>query len=337
MRLIFSVFTAIVIIAAAIFFFGPLLISTDGVRDQLLAQVESATGYRLRVDGPVKFSLFPSLDLVAEDVGVSQGGAPGTEIAKAKKLRFGLVWSALWGGKVQLTEVTLVDPVIAVPARTTLVQGQGVGAGDGAGTAGQAGPSGRSAAAALQNLTLDKLVIKNGTVILPPAANAPGKRIEQLNLTASLPSFDGPLAFDMKAAYDGKPVKAAGSIGGFGPFLNGTPAKISLAVEAPPHLSEQASVAGTASYKDDIFTLSQFTAKSGDKFLSGNATYQNQTLTLSNFTAKAGNNLNFARVRTGKSGTSGWKFGDLSAVPLQHLKRIGKVSNNMIGFAFFSL
>ena len=89
LRLILSIFTAIVVIAAALFFFGPLLISTDEVRNRLLAQVESATGYRLRVDGPVKFSLFPSLDLVAEDVGVSQSGS--AEIATAKELRFGLV------------------------------------------------------------------------------------------------------------------------------------------------------------------------------------------------------------------------------------------------------
>ncbi|MGH6793499.1 MAG: AsmA family protein, partial [Methyloceanibacter sp.] len=284
MRLIFSIFTAIVVIAAALFFLGPLLISTDAVRAQLLAQVESATGYRLRVDGPVKFSLFPSLDLVAEDVGVSQNGTVGAEIATAKKLRFGLVWSALWGGKVQLTEVTLVDPVIAVPAKTAQAQTQ-------AGADGAASPGtswGRSAAAALQNLTLDKLVIQNGTVILPPSTNAPGKRIEQLMLEASLPSFDGPLSFDLKAVHEGKPVQAAGSIGNFGPFLSGTPAPVSLAVEAPAHLGDKATVAGTATYQGDSFTLSQFTAKSGDKAVSGNATYQNETLTLSQFTAKTG-------------------------------------------------
>jgi AsmA protein len=288
LRLIFSIFTAIVVIAAALFFFGPLLISTDEVRAQLLAQVESATGYRLRVDGPVKFSLFPSLDLVAEDVGVSQSGS--AEIATAKELRFGLVWSALWGGKVQLTEVTLIDPVIAVPAKQTQTQ---------AGTDGAASPGsleGRSAAAALQNLTLDKLVIQNGTVILPPSANTPGKRIEQLMLETSLPSFDGPLSFDLTAIYEDKPVQAAGSIGNFGPFLSGTPAAVSLAVDAPAHLGDKATVAGTATYQGDSFALSQFTAKSGDKAVSGNAIYQNETLTLSQFTAKA-----FDAVLTGNA------------------------------------
>jgi AsmA protein len=107
---------AIVIIGVVAVFLGPLFISTDDLRDSLLAQVESATGYRLRVSGPVQVALFPSLDLVAEDVGLAQGGAAdGTEVARAKSLRFGLQLSALLGGKAQMTEVTLVNPVIVVP------------------------------------------------------------------------------------------------------------------------------------------------------------------------------------------------------------------------------
>ena len=107
---------AVLVIGAVAVFLGPLFISTDDLRDSLLSQVESATGYRLRVSGPVQVSLFPSLDLVAEDVGVAQpGAADGTEMARAKSLRFGLQLSALLGGKVQMTEITLVNPVIAVP------------------------------------------------------------------------------------------------------------------------------------------------------------------------------------------------------------------------------
>ena len=283
MRLIFTVFTAIVVIAGAIFFFGPLFISTDGVRDQLLAQVENATGYRVRVGGPVKFSLFPSLDLVAEDVGVAQSSPPGTEIATANKLRFGLAWSALWGGRVQLTEVTLIDPVIAVPAK--IAPAQTLAGTDGAVLPGS--PGGGSAVATLQNLTLDKLVIENGTVILPPSGSAPGKRIEQMNLEASLPSVDAPLTFDMKAVYEGKPVATAGSIGNFGTFLSGMPAPVSLSIEAPAHLAANATLTAAATYKDDALTLSELTAKSGDIALTGNASYKDNILTLHPLTATA--------------------------------------------------
>jgi AsmA protein len=111
--------------------------------------------------GPLgqKRSLFPSLDLVAEDVGIAPSGAANTgEMAKAKSLRFGLQLSALFGGKVKMTEVTLIDPVIAVPQAPKAAKARTAVAGEP-----QAGTE--SAIAALKNLSLDKLVIKNGTLI----------------------------------------------------------------------------------------------------------------------------------------------------------------------------
>ena len=160
MRITLFGLAAIAIIGAIIVFVGPLFISTDDLRDSLFAQVESATGYRLRVSGPVQVSLFPSLDLVAEDVGIAQSGAAATsEMATAKSLRFGLQLSALIGGKVKMTEVTLIDPVIAVPQTQTAAKSTE--------DAAEPQADGGSPAAALKSLSLDRLLIKNGTLILP--------------------------------------------------------------------------------------------------------------------------------------------------------------------------
>jgi AsmA protein len=279
-RFIFSALTLVVVIAALLFFAGPLLFSADDVRDKLLAQVESMTGYRLRVDGPVKLSLFPSLNLTAEDVGVARGAAPENEIATAQKLRVDLVLSALWNGKVQLTELTLIDPVIAVPATEPSAEADGEGGGRGAGE----GPA--SAASTLQSMTLDKLVIQNGTVILPPSGQTPGKRIEKLNLEASLPAFDAPLTFDTEAVFDGKPVAVAGSIGNFGGFLGGTAAPVALAIGAPAYLPDKIDFKGTATYASGTLLLNPFSARAGDKSVQGAALYKDGTVTLQPFTLK---------------------------------------------------
>ena len=278
MRFIFSALTLVVVVAALLFFAGPLLFSADEVRDKLLAQVESMTGYRLRVDGPVKLSLFPSLHLTAEDVGVARSATPENEIATAQKLRVDLVLSALWNGKVQLTELTLIDPVIAVPATET---------GKGAEAQGEDGEQGGSSAAStLQNMTLDKLVIENGTVLLPRSGKTPGKRIEQLNLEASLPAYDAPLSFDTEAVFDGKPIAVAGSIGNFGGFLGGTEAPVSLAIAAPSHFPDKIDFTGTATYASGTFLLNPFSATAGDKSVQGAALYKDGTLTLKPFTLK---------------------------------------------------
>ena len=169
----------------------------------------------------MQISLFPSLDLVAEDVGIAKSGAAATsEMATAKSLRFGLQLSALIGGKVKMTEVTLIDPVIAVPQTQTADKS----AEDAAPP--QADPG--SAAASLRSLSLDKLLIKNGTLILPGSAGAPGKRIEALKLEASMPAPDATLAFDGSASLDGQKIQVVGSIGGLAQLLDGKAVPVSL-------------------------------------------------------------------------------------------------------------
>ncbi len=288
---------AIAIIGAIVVFVGPLFISTDDLRDSLFAQVESATGYRLRVSGPLQVSFFPSLDLVAEDVGIAPGGAANAaEMAKAKSLHFGLQLSALFGGKVKMTEVTMIDPVIAVPAAQKAAKAD---AGDGAAPQAETG----SASSALKNLSLDKLVIKNGTLILPGSGGAPGKRIEALNLEASLPSTDETLSFDGSAVIDGKSIKAAGSVGGLGQFLDGEAVPVSLTIDAPSYLGEQAVLNGIATHKGDTFALSQFSAGAGDKAVTGSASYTGSILTLHPLKISAGGNALSGSVAADLSGS----------------------------------
>ena len=273
MRITLFGLAAIAIIGAIIVFVGPLFISTDDLRNTLFAQVESATGYRLRVSGPVQVSLIPSLDLVAEDVGLAQGGAgKPAEMVTAKTLRFGLQLSALLGGTVKMTEVTLIDPVIALPRAEKAAKA-------GAEEAAQMQAETGSAVTALKNLSLDKLVIENGTLILPGSGGTPGQRIEALMLEASLPSIDGPLEFDASAVVDGQKMRGAGSIGDLRRFLDGATVPVALTVDAPSYLGEEATLNGIATYKGESFALSQFTVRAGDKAVAGSAIYKGSLLT----------------------------------------------------------
>ena len=297
--------SAIAVVGAAVAFIGPQFISTNDVRDKLFAQVEAATGYRLRVNGPVHLSMFPSLDLVAEDVGVAQGASGSTaEIATAKKLKFSLSLRALLGGKIKITEVTLIDPVITVPQAKAGAK------------AGAEGAGGSPASVSLQNLSLDKLVIENGTMILPPSGGAPGKQIGSLMLQASLPSIADPLEFDAKAVLDGERLHVAGQLASLGHFLDGVATPISVSIEAPAHLTKRLSVAGNAIYQGKAFTLKSMTAKMGDVALMGQvsadlsgdipavtASLAGQTLNLDALLPKSGGGGSAAG---GAGGGAGW-------------------------------
>ncbi|MEM9590740.1 MAG: AsmA family protein [Pseudomonadota bacterium] len=308
MRLIFSILTAVVVLIAGLIFVAPMFISTDDVRNELFARVEQMTGYRLRVSGPLDITVFPSLALVAEDVGIAEPTATGdNEFATAKKVRFDLLWTGLLQGNVRVREVTLVNPVVAVPQstgapapqpNTQLAPPAGATPGAAPGTtpgapaaapAPQGSGSGMAAfAEQLKSISLDKLIITNGTVTLPSSDGKPGTKVEKLNLTASLPGYDDPLDLDTDAVVDGRAIKLGAAIGSFGPFLGGATVPVRIKASLPGTLDDPVSLSGSASYKNDALTLPQFSAKSGDKTLSGSALYKDGAATLSQLTGTVG-------------------------------------------------
>jgi AsmA protein len=264
LRLALWSLTAVILIGAAAILVVPLFISADDVRDKLFAEIEGATGYRLTVNGSLHVSVFPSLRLVAEDVGVAQTRGAGTvDLATAKELRFGLAVTPLFRGKVQLTEIALIQPVINVP-QASPANPQAKPQDDSTVTTGQP-----SVGAALQSLSLDSLRIEDGTVILPGEGSGPGKRLDGLNLEASLPAFDAPLSLDLKARLDGQPLGVVGSISRFGPFLDGAAAQLSLDVDAPAYFPQRLALLGTATYAGKGLALDGLSATSGETTLRG--------------------------------------------------------------------
>lgn len=260
MRLTLWGLAAVIVIGALVVFVAPLFISAEDVRNKLFAEIEGATGYRLTVGGPLHISAFPSLKLVAEDVGVARNGSTGNvDLATAKELRFGLALAPLLSGKVRVTEIALIRPVIRMP------EPEPKGAAGSAGT----GSGVTSISTALQSLSLDSLLIEDGTVILRNEGGAPGKRIEALTLEASLPALEGPLSLSLKARFDGQPLRVVGSIATFGPFLDGTAAQVLLDVDAPAYFPQKFALSGTATYTGEMFALDAFSATAGDTMLRG--------------------------------------------------------------------
>jgi AsmA protein len=259
LRLAFWSLAAIIAIGVGLVFVAPLFISAEDVRDRLFAEIEGATGYRLTVSGPLRISAFPSLKLVAEDVGVVQVADAGAfDLATAKELRFGLALAPLMEGRVHVTEIALIRPVIRMP--DTGPKGQG---------AGSRGSNGASIANALQRLSLDKLCIEDGTVLLRGEGGAPGKRIEALTLEASLPSLQAPLSLKARTNFNGQLIQMAGSVANFGAFLEGTAARVLLDVDAPSTFPQKLALSGTATYTGNMFEFDGLTARAGDTALGG--------------------------------------------------------------------
>ena len=266
MRLALWSLAAIIAIGVAVVFVAPLFISAEDVRNRLFAEIEEATGYRLTVNGSLHISAFPTLKLVAEDVGVAQTkGAGAVDLATAKELRFGLAVAPLLSGKVQLTEVALISPILTMPEASPKTAGPKTAGAEPSEKAG----GGASIATALRSLSLDSLRIEDGTLVLRGEGGAPGKRIDGLNLEASLPAFDAPLSVDVKARFDGQPLGVTGSISSFGPFLDGEAAQLLLDVDAPAYFPQKLALMGSATYTGDVLALDGLSARAGETMLRG--------------------------------------------------------------------
>jgi len=313
----------VVVIGAGLVFIVPLFISAEDVRKKVFAEIERATGYRLTVNGSLRISAFPTLKLVAEDVGLAKSTDAGdaADLATAKELRFGLALAPLLSGSVQVTEIALIQPTVRVPEQAAKTGTTGAKGGA------PAGPT--SLATLLKNFGLDSLNIENGTVILRGEGGLPGKRIEALSVEASLPTFDDLLSLDVKASYNGQPVHVTGSIATFGPFLDGTAARILLDADAPAQFPKSLALTGSATYTGDILALDGLTAKVGETVVRGvlsadlsgalpqiKATLNGDTLDLNEFLGGS------AKTSTGSgdnAGASGWSDARIDFSPLKTL------------------
>jgi len=165
-------FGTLVALAVLVLLFGvpakPLL---GFVQDQ----AEKA-GYRLRVEGPAKLSLWPSLNISADDVRVSDNDNP--ELLAAKQIRIEVPLLSLVTGDARISELVLKEPVIKA-------------------TSGRSGRSNSQSGDKPKAMAIDRLTVENGTLISRDVRENLEFRIDAMEVTASLPA-QGALDFQMQ-------------------------------------------------------------------------------------------------------------------------------------------
>lgn len=165
-RLIISL-ASLLLILAIVVLAVPLLLPKAAIKEQVVAEIEKATGWRLRLDGPVGLSLLPGFRLTAADVGVSgEAGADGVEFIRVGSIDFGLAWGTLFGGSVKLTHITLDRPEILL----------------------EIGPDGRTSWAPRRKFPLDRW---QQATEAAEAANGPSTEVAAPEPAAAVPSSDG--------------------------------------------------------------------------------------------------------------------------------------------------
>ncbi|KJE35995.1 hypothetical protein UF64_07855 [Thalassospira sp. HJ] len=236
MKKILAAIGALLVVLVAALLIIPSLIDWNGYKAQISQAVRDATGRELNLAGDLSMSLIPSPSLTATDVSLGNvAGAQDANMVEIGEVRVSVALMPLLTGNVQVTEVSLINPVIAIetfedgsnnlvfdPNQATrsgpdagMITTPGAGSEtastptEGGDTAADSGEEAGSDFAS--TIQVDRLEIENATIIY----RAPGseERIEGLTLGVSAQTLNGPIEGEGYVFYRGIPLTFALNVG----------------------------------------------------------------------------------------------------------------------------
>ncbi len=209
-KLIYGLVALVVVLIGAALIV-PSLIDWNGYKREIATEVKDATGRDLAIAGDLDLAILPSPHLSAADVTLANApGAASPAMARLKTLEVDVRLLPLIGGRIEVSSVKLVDPVIELEklpdgrANWQFAPPPAIGAGTAPAQAPApaqpaapqaASPSGGRPGTATP-FRLDDLRIENGTVIYRDRGAGTVERIEKINARLAAGSLSGPFKAD---------------------------------------------------------------------------------------------------------------------------------------------
>jgi AsmA protein len=227
---------AVLVIAVIIV---PFAIPTETYKSQIESRVSAATGRDLRINGPVRLSLFPAVAVVANDVTFANtAGTRDPSMATLDKLDVHVSVVPLLSGNVEISRLVLEKPVIhlevdrqgkanwgfaaanATPAQAPAAQSQNRQA-----SSGSSGPS---------DIALGDVRLNDGTVTYTDDRSGVRYEISAINATVKLPNLDSPLAADGSLVWNNEKLSLTANASSPRGLMTGKGSDIALKLDSKP-------------------------------------------------------------------------------------------------------
>ena len=214
MKFVYAVLVLLVLVVAALFIV-PSVLDWERFKPEITERLEAITGLEIAIDGPLAVSILPTPTIKAADLRiVNAPGAVAPDMARIVSLDLTLALGPLLGGKIAVTSLEMVEPVIELqrladgrpnwlfePETDPTVE---------------TSASGEPEAAALGLTRIDSATITNGTIVYRHADDEPPARIDGIDAAISARSLDGPFRGEGNFAVRGRAIKfqlATGTVG----------------------------------------------------------------------------------------------------------------------------
>jgi uncharacterized protein involved in outer membrane biogenesis len=207
---------------------APALYDVNTWKPKIVAMAKQATGRDLVIDGPMSFSILPVPSATVASVKFfNVPGSKNPNMVEVKSITVKPALFALLTGRIEVDEVTLVEPKIVLE-----INAEGKPNWEFTPSVAEAKPAAPKPSTPAP-LSLGKLTIENGTLIFSDSKAGISLVAEKANVTASVGSLDGPYSLAGNATINNSALKIDLSVGAKG--SDGMPA--SLALEANGKLS----------------------------------------------------------------------------------------------------
>lgn len=170
----------------------PYFIDWSFFEPQMVAAVESATGYNVDVAGELRFALLPRPSLVVDEVSITGFGAERQPLVRAEQLSAAVAFWPLLRKQVEVDHVALKTPVVRL-----------VSYADGSNNWSRPDAAGGKSTASIR---IADFRIENGTLI-KRAATGSELRFDDIDATLSVPTLDGPYGIDGRLVWNKVPIR----------------------------------------------------------------------------------------------------------------------------------
>ncbi|MCP4183131.1 MAG: AsmA family protein, partial [Hyphomicrobiales bacterium] len=207
----------------------PFLLSSDTTRNEFSKGISAVSGMNITLGGPVSFSVYPEIGLVANDVKLAL--PDGNISVSISEIISSIKLSSVLSGKIEVTGLSLAKPEMTIVASDPKSQAKKTTQK----VEKKAAVSDPFVAAIdqLERLSLKKLSISNGTFI-SQSLNGSRSIITNINAILRAPDLEGPIDLSLSATKDNQNISLTAAISALRSILQRQPSKFELALKLDP-------------------------------------------------------------------------------------------------------
>ncbi|MBR0793551.1 AsmA family protein [Bradyrhizobium manausense] len=194
---------AVIIVVALLLVIG---IPSGFLTSKIASRVESATGYRMTIDGGAKISLWPTLNITLNDLTLQNPrDRSGITRVTIERVQVDMSLASAWSGRPEIREIVLTHPVLYQPMLRDRLP--------------NADTSPKPLASDMAGATIDRFKIKNGEVAFSRVRDRVESRISAIDadavigrdrtikVTGTARVSEHPARFDIKATTPAPPTE----------------------------------------------------------------------------------------------------------------------------------